>query len=387
MHGAIPFTRFMDLALYCPVYGYYEKEGDTIGRGGDFFTNVSVGTLFGELLARQFAEWLKGSQKSKVQSPKSKVQALREEIGTEEVGEAGQEQLQIVEAGAHRGTLAVDILSWMRENRPTLFECLEYWIIEPSLRRQEWQSKTLAGFSGQVHWASQFKEMRTGEKGGRVGKAIRGIIFCNELLDAMPIRRFGWDASRRVWFEWGVAFERECFVWTRMPLAETAGDLLALKAEMTGLRDVLPDGFTIESCPAAVRWWAEAAECLAAGKILAIDYGFTDEELLRPERRNGTVRAYRGHHLSDDVLADPGQQDLTAHVNFSAIQRAGESAGLRTDALQYQSQFLISLLEKTMVDLSSDRVQQFQTLTHPEHLGRAFRVLVQARDWSLQALA
>src|SRR5205085_2631449 len=102
----------MELALYCPVYGYYEKEADTIGRRGDYYTSVSVGSLFGELLAFQFAEWL-------------------EQCG---VTKGAERQTQIVEAGAHDGKLAADILHWLREYRSELFNRLEYWILEPSAR-------------------------------------------------------------------------------------------------------------------------------------------------------------------------------------------------------------------------------------------------------------
>jgi SAM-dependent MidA family methyltransferase len=117
---------------------------------------------------------------------------------------------------------------------------------------------------------------------------------------------------------------------------------------------------------------------------MTIDYGLTAEELILPERSRGTLRAYFRHHASDDVLANVGEQDLTAHVNFPAIQSAGESAGLRPEIFQTQSQFLTQVLEKTLKDDSFGkwtpaRTRQFQTLTHPEHLGRAFRVLVQAR--------
>jgi SAM-dependent MidA family methyltransferase len=167
---------------------------------------------------------------------------------------------------------------------------------------------------------------------------------------------------------------------------------------------VLPDGYTIETCPAAESWWREAAKVLGQGKLLTIDYGFTADELFSPGRMHGTLRAYFRHHASDDLLANVGEQDLTAHVNFSAIQAAGESAGLKTEFFSTQSQFLTRILEKTLRGKSSgERVaskrpvspksdgggtengwtsaqaRQFQTLTHPEHLGRAFRVLVQSR--------
>ena len=147
---------------------------------------------------------------------------------------------------------------------------------------------------------------------------------------------------------------------------------------------VLPDGYTIETCPAAESWWREAANVLGHGKLLTIDYGFTADELFSPSRPRGTLRAYFRHHASDDFLANVGEQDLTVHVNFSAIQAAGEFAGLRTEMFSTQSQFLTQILEKAAKDNSlgawtSTQARQFQTLTHPEHLGRAFRVLVQSR--------
>jgi SAM-dependent MidA family methyltransferase len=161
---------------------------------------------------------------------------------------------------------------------------------------------------------------------------------------------------------------------------------------------VLPDGYTIETCPAAESWWREAAGILERGKLMTIDYGLTADELFSPSRPRGTLRAYFRHHVSDDLLANVGGQDLTAHVNFSVIQSAGESVGLRTEIFSTQSQFLTRILEKTLREKSfselvspkSDgggsedgwtpaRARQFQTLTHPEHLGRAFRVLVQSR--------
>lgn len=362
----------MELALYCPVYGYYEKEGDTVGRHGDYFTSVSVGSLFGELLASQFAAWLEGGPKTSSET-------------TIEGGSTGMSGAVIVEAGAHHGTLALDILNWMRQWRPALLDRLTYWIVEPSPRRQEWQRRTLAAFGGQVRWASDFHGLRNGHKEDQGGGGVRGIIFCNELLDALPLRRFGWDTSRRCWFEWGVTLEKERFVWTRMPARETVEAVLLLSSQNAGLLNVLPDGYTVEMCPAAADWWRQVAECLGEGKLVAIDYGHTEEEIFMPERAEGTLRAYRGHRSSLDVLADPGEQDITAHVNFSAIQRAGEAAGLSTERLVHQAQFLVPLAQALESEWTPERRRQFQTLIHPEHLGRAFRVLVQSRTVTVSA--
>jgi SAM-dependent MidA family methyltransferase len=340
--GALTFARFMELALYCPVHGYYETQKDTIGRRGDFYTSASTGELFGELLAFQFADWL------------------------EELRIANRE-LRIVEAGAHGGQLAKDILTWLQLHRPKLFSEIEYCIVEPSPRRQEWQRETLKDFSN-VRWLNS--QLST------LNSQLNGVIFSNELLDAFPIHRFGWDAKNKKWFEWGVAVEGDKFVWAKI-------QNLQFTVRNSQLESVLPDNYTIEASPAAENWWREAAGILARGKLLAIDYGLTEDELFSPTRTNGTLRAYFRHHASDDLLANVGEQDLTAHVNFSAIQKVGEAAGLKTEGFVTQTKFLTQILEKTLPEKSfawnSRRTRQFQTLTHPEHLGRAFGVLVQSR--------
>ena len=124
---------------------------------------------------------------------------------------------------------------------------------------------------------------------------------------------------------------------------------------------------------------------LEYGRLVTIDYGLTADEFLVPERMQGTARAYSHHQASRDVLADPGEQDITAHVNFTAIQTAGQLAGLRTDAFMTQAQFLTGIAGRVWKSGASfgawtpERTRQFQTLTHPEHLGQSFRVLVQSR--------
>src|ERR1019366_813007 len=173
------------------------------------------------------------------------------------------------------------------------------------------------------------------------------------------------------------------------PLAPRSGERAGARGAFESLPPellaALPDGYTIETCPAAEDWWREAAGILERGKLMTIDYGLIADELILPSRPRGTLRAYFRHHAGDDLLANVGEQDLTAHVNFSAIQAAGESVGLKTESLQTQSQFLTRILEKASKDNSLGewtpaQARQFQTLTHPEHLGRAFRVLVQSRQ-------
>ncbi len=343
--GPMSFARFMELALYAPGLGYYEQTRPVTGPAGDYFTSVNVGPLFGQLLAFEFAEWAGPSSGS----------------------------VQVVEAGAHDGRLAADILSWLRRQRPELFTVLEYWILEPSERRRGWQQERLAAFAPRVRWAPA--PMAVPRQGFR-------IMFGNELLDAMPVHRLGWDATARSWFEWGVTWDGQRFAWARLsPKSHLQPAPGLLSPELLA---VLPDGFTLEVGEAAQRWWRQAAAALGEGKLMAVDYGLAAEELLSPHRPAGTLRAFRRHQASADLLADPGEQDLTAHVDFTAIRQAGEAAGLRTERLVSQGQFLTEVAARAWANpasfgqWSAESTRQFQTLTHPEHLGRAFQVLIQA---------
>ena len=173
--------------------------------------------------------------------------------------------MQIVEAGAHDGQLAKDILNWLKLRRPALFERIEYWIVEPSARRQEWQRETLDEFApGPLVQTSVSPIVQTAHS--QPGNRIGGVIFSNELLDAMPVHRLGWDAKRREWFEWGVTLTRRTtLIGRRLPRPQsTPHASTPHAASRAELLEVLPDGFTTEVCPAAEDWWREAASVLGA---------------------------------------------------------------------------------------------------------------------------
>jgi len=366
-NGPIPFARFMELALYCPEYGYYETERDKIGRRGDYFTSVSVGNLFGELLARQFVAW---------------------------AGKA--EKVEIIEAGAHDGTLARDILTYVKEQEPEVFERLGYVITEPSEIRKKWQRETLAGFAGAVSWVSSVDGLSNlpALHSARIeplhvnGPRSFRILFSNELLDAFPTHRLAWNAHKRQWMECRVEVNGNEFGWTEVALEPGLNKELELYLQLAvpepAARETitrsLPNGYVLELCPAARAWWRSAAKAVGRGKLVTIDYGLAEEELLKPERTNGTLRAFRAHRASTDLLVEPGKQDVTSHVNFPALIETGESCGLKTEVFLSHERFLTGILSRPNVSIeewSPQRKREFLTLTHPQQLGSAFRVLVQ----------
>lgn len=351
--GTIPFARFMELALYCPECGYYERNPSIIGRAGDFYTSTSTGSLFGHLLGFHFAGWL-------------------EQISGQPV--------QLLEAGAHQGDLALDLLSGLQHHAPTLLDRLEYWIVENSPARRAWQEDKLRPFLAKVRWFDSIESVPS--------LGLRGVIFSNEFLDALPVHRLGWNAAERRWFEWGVGYHQDRFVWQPLPRHSASLDEELRAGELEcpeELAALLPSEFAIEICPAANRWWAAAAQRLRQGFLLTLDYGMRGRDWFSPARTAGTLRAYRQHRLCDDVLAAPGEQDITAHVNFTLLQNSGERAGLETLLFESQERFLNRVLRQAwdaqapFLVRNSNWKHQFQTLTHPEHLGRAFQVLAQRR--------
>lgn len=346
--GVISLARFMELALYHPELGYYQKHTRQTGRSGDFYTSVSVGSLYGELLGYEFARLLEP-----LSGPVS-----------------------LVEGGAHDGELARDLLRYLQQYRPELFERLSYVILEPSAKRRREQEARLEIFGGKIQW----------QRGWERGFEFRGICFSNELLDAMPLHPFRWSTSIRRWREWGVGVLKGEIAWVPLPPERRETGAAKLLPEVPPeLAEVLPDDFSIEVCPYALNWWASAACALQEGYLWTADYGFTQEEFLRPERQEGTLRGYSRHRASRSVLEAPGSQDITAHINFTHLITTGERCGLSTQGFLQQGAYLKTILEKIQRSPADFplwtpmRYRQLTSLMHPEHLGRAFRILVQAR--------
>ena len=345
-NGPIPFDRFMNEALYHPQWGYYESKQTLIGKGGDFQTSVSNGPVFGELLARQFLDW-------------SVIDSTN----------------QWLECGAHHGQLAEDILETMASMDSKKAQQITYLIFEPSRKRRSIQQERLKRFGSNVSWVSKWDEVKT--------RFRQGVIFSNELLDAFPTKRFDWDSSSDSWCELCVSGNQGQFQWYLQPTDQKVPETLLSKAEFDQLKTILPNHYTIERSLVAEKWWHKAAKHLERGHLVTIDYGFMDKfEKFAPQRSNGTLRTYSRHRVGDDVLSNPGQVDLTAHVDFPSLKKIGENQGLKTEGLISQEKFMHGCLEKAIIQgmqLSPKQIAQFRTLMYPEHFGKSFKVLVQSK--------
>jgi len=331
--GPIPFRDFMERALYDPGHGYYGSGRARVGRGGDFFTNVSVGPLFGRLLALQFEEmWLR------LDAPKLFV---------------------IVEQGADRGDFALDVLSWAHLYSPTFHEAIRYKFVEPSPQAQAAQRETLGTFAEDAGWVPSLGEL----------EPFAGVHFSNELPDAFPVHR----VVRRSdgWRERFVCLDGDRFVFVDGPLS-----LPALAEHIARLPEVPPD-YETEINLAAPAWITEVAARLERGYLLAIDYGFPRAEYYRPERSSGTLSAYASHQREDNPLARPGEIDLTAHVDFTSLAEAALAAGLKLAGFTDQHHFMVGLGQLHFTDdtATPQEIRAFKTLMHPNLMGRSFHAL------------
>lgn len=330
-HGRLPFADVMNLALYHPEHGYYGPGPRRIGRSGDFYTAVSVGPLYGRLLAE-----------------------LARKVG-DALGRPP--DFTIIEQAAHDGQLAEDILAHTDA---------AYRIVEPNPRYQAVQRRRLAAHGDRVRWVDRLEEL----------PAAPALFVCNELPDAMPLHRLQWDGQ--AWQESFVRAAGDAFAFTPGPLSSPA-----LAREAARLPTHLPAGYTTEVNLAALDWMAELAAAPFHGAIFIADYGLDQDELYSPERSSGTLRRYHAHQTDDRVLEQLGECDLTSHVNFTRLIETGEAAGLRLRHYGHQGRFLGQLgldwlrtLEGRPPDAATQALlRQYQSLTHPAFMGRSFRVL------------
>jgi SAM-dependent MidA family methyltransferase len=325
--GPVSFAWFMQQALYNPEHGYYSSGRCAIGRTGDYFTNVSVGPLFGQLLSAQFVE-------------------IWERLGKID-------NFVIVEQGAHDGQFARDVLEHAQKHVPEFFANLRYRIVEPFPILQERQSRILELFRDKVEWRDSLQP-------------FVGVHFSNELLDAMPVRLISGGMEKLV------DLEGEKFVLIEHPVSKrrTDGQPSAQKGAFN--QPVLD-------------WIADVATNLQRGYVIAVDYGLLGGEL----QANVQVRA--GHRKLDSPFEQIGYADLTMRVDWSSIVERAQANGLRVAGFTDQHHFLTGIIseldtsgsrEATAGDCdqsslpdSPKRKRALQTLLHPEMLGRAFQVL------------
>lgn len=338
--GPISFARFLALALYHPELGYYASGRARIGHeGGDFFTNVSVGPIFGRLLAGQFRE-------------------MWEQLGRPA-------RFTIVEQGAHDAQLAADILAALDE---TLRPAVEYWIIEEARPLRQKQEQRLATYAPQLRWAANLEEL----------PAFSGVHFSNELIDALPFHLL--RSTGEVWDEWKVAWEGGEFVFVGEPPTEDlASEIAALPQRAAG--------YLTEVRPTAREWVATLGRKLERGFALVIDYGFIRADLLDLSRSEGTFSCYRAHHRDARPLEDVGEKDITAHVDFTALAEAAMQAGFRVTGWADQHHFLVGASESLLRSLEGPPTPETQkllrtlkTLLHPESMGTQFHYLALAKD-------
>jgi SAM-dependent MidA family methyltransferase len=341
--GPLSFAEFMRECLYHPVHGYYSRAGAR--RFGDYYTSVDVHPIFGRLVARQFAEmWeLLGSPRPFV----------------------------VAEWGAGVGRLAGHILDFSAQALPEFYAALEYVAVERSSARRAEHAARLAAHvaAGRVSSAAE------------IPRAISaGCIFSNELLDALPAHRVVVEkgALREIY----VGFEGARFTEV---LGEPSMPALERYFHEQGI--TLEEGQQAEVCFEACDWIESAGRALERGFVLTIDYGHEARALYGEHHNRGTLLAYRDHAVTENLLDAPGEQDLTSHVNFTAVDLWGCRAGLLRTGLVTQSQFLVALgrgnefadlYEPGQTEMEKLRARLLlKNLIHPEGLGEKFQVMIQ----------
>lgn len=339
----------MDLALYHPAFGYYSRASQRSGRAGDFVTSVDVGPVFGQLLAVQIAEMLELAGAT-----------------------------QLVEAGAGNGRLAADVMGALQASHPSLYDRLELHLSEASASARAVQPDTLGVAAARL--ASSAPDLPP---------SFDGVLYANELLDAMPVHQV-------VMRETGLC---EVYVDTAGGQLVTVEDTPSTPALAQYLQDAgvtLQPGWTVEISLRGVEWIRDAARRIGRGFLLLIDYGHEASELYSVTHAAGTLTTYSQHQATGSEQADSrrpawvlraGEQDLTAHVDFTSIRKAAEAEGFVTLGLLDQTYFLMGLAGFGIADpsnlstpLKPGDMRPFRTLTLPGGLGSTMKVLILGKN-------
>ena len=347
--GWLSFARYMEMALYEPGLGYYSNPGQVFGAAGDFVTAPELTPLFGATLARQVSPWLKDP-------------AL-----------AGSGQV-VLEVGGGSGMLAAQLLNALDN---VGHHEVRYLILELSAERREHQRQTLKslapGLMDRVGWLDTFPE------------SFAGVVVANELLDAMPVQLFEWQADAEAELqEMGVTWVDGQFAWAPRPADAV------LTETVTALRNRLgPEGaqwhspYRSEICPAQQAWMRTLADCMTAGVVMLLDYGFAAPEYYHPQRDQGTLMCHYRHRSQADPFLWPGLSDITAHVDFTALARAAPTEGFSLVGYTSMAAFLLNagLLDE-LADLPREpesfwfaQAQAVQQLISEAEMGELFKVI------------
>ena len=347
--GWLSFARYMEMALYEPGLGYYSNPGQVFGAAGDFVTAPELTPLFGATLARQVSPWLKDP-------------AL-----------AGSGQV-VLEVGGGSGMLAAQLLNALDN---VGHHEVRYLILELSAERREHQRQTLKslapGLMDRVGWLETFPE------------TFAGVVVANELLDAMPVQLFEWQADAEADLqEMGVAWVDGQFAWAPRP-----ADAVLMETVATLRNRLGPEGaqwhspYRSEICPAQQAWMRTLADCMTAGVVLLLDYGFAAPEYYHPQRDQGTLMCHYRHRSHADPFLWPGLSDITAHVDFTALARAATAEGFSLVGYTSMAAFLLNagLLDE-LADLPREpesfwfaQAQAVQQLISEAEMGELFKVI------------
>jgi SAM-dependent MidA family methyltransferase len=345
-HGPTPFPWFMEQALYHPEYGYYTSKRLRIGRRGDYYTNVSVGRVYGRLLASQLIEMWKL-------------------LGCPS-------RFTIVEEGAENGQLAIDILSAITSESIEAAKCIHYTILEPIPEKQLQQRARLEpAFLEKLTWLTGLADL----------KGVTGAFISNELLDAMPVHIVAYRDDE--WSELLVQISGEDFGF--VPGKIEAPELVQALDKMPSS---VPSPYRTEVNLAARRWIQAVSTRLERGFVLIVDYGFPHDEYYKPERNAGTLACYSRHRRTYDPLERPGEIDITTHVDFTSLAEAAAKASLKVAGYADQHHFMVGAAESYLLALEksieeegltparTEFLGQYRTLMHPGNMGMAFKFLL-----------
>lgn len=344
---AIPFSTYMELALYHPVGGYYMSDKPKVGKKGDFYTSATVHPVFAETLADVVAEmWTAGEMNTPV----------------------------LVEIGGGTGKQCQHMLERLRDTVPDLYRTLKVILIEASPYHRQIQFEAILHHEVDKVWYASLEEAARHEQ-------VEGVVLSNEWLDAFPVHIA--EKTKEGWKEvWVANGERGFIEVLREVTPELAGHL-------QGIDTALPKGMRVEVNLGMKQAARDTARLLQKGFVLTIDYGDLQQELYHPSRKKGTLMCYYRHHAHDDPYIHVGDQDITAHVNFSDWMQSGEKEGLKTVAYMRQDRFLMrgGILQKAVAHMDTDpftslamkRNRAIQQLIDPAGLGGRFRVVVQSK--------